>query len=226
MPTKTFLNLSEEKKQAFIEACYEEFALNDYESASLNNIVKKLDIAKGSIYQYFKNKRELYFYLVEYASESRLSQVEDLLYDPKKDFFEILIENFIQKIKYENQHPLISGFLYNITQEVNCPELGNMLIKTKQQIMAMVIKIIKIHQKNGKLRNDIDIHALAYMVIQVQLGIYDYIAIQHNIDFRDKIVKREPLYDIPEKEILKILKNFAEILKTGLIKSLHHDRSK
>ena len=226
MPTKTFQNLSEEKKQAFIETCYEEFALNDYESASLNNIVKKLNIAKGSIYRYFENKRELYFYLIEHASESRLSQVEDLLYNPRKDFFEILIGNFVRKIKYENKHPLISGFLYNITQEVNCPELGNMLIKTKQQIMKMVIKIITIHQEKGKLRKDIDINALAYMVIQVQLGIYDFIAMQYNIDFREKIIKRKPLYDIPEKDMIKILKNFAEILKTGMTKSLYHDRRK
>ena len=36
MPTETFLNLADEKRQAFIETALKEFADNNYDSASIN----------------------------------------------------------------------------------------------------------------------------------------------------------------------------------------------
>ena len=63
----TFERLKSDKKQQFIEAAFEEFALHSFQEASLNRLVKKLGIAKGSVYQYFDDKQALYFYLKEYV---------------------------------------------------------------------------------------------------------------------------------------------------------------
>ena len=78
MPTQTFWNLPEEKRRAVVELAVEEFAENDYHSASVSRIVARAGIAKGSVYQYFENKQELFLYLVDYAVEQQLRLLKEL----------------------------------------------------------------------------------------------------------------------------------------------------
>ena len=48
MPSKTFYNLSEEKKKKIILAAKEEFSKKLYQEASLNQIIKESNISRGS----------------------------------------------------------------------------------------------------------------------------------------------------------------------------------
>ena len=51
MPSQTFFNLSEEKREAIVKVALDEFSRFDYSSASISRIVRKTGIAKGSFYQ-------------------------------------------------------------------------------------------------------------------------------------------------------------------------------
>ncbi len=64
MTRSTFTRLPESKRKVFINVCLDEFAAHCYEGASISGIVKKLGIAKGSIYQYFTDKADLYEHLL------------------------------------------------------------------------------------------------------------------------------------------------------------------
>ncbi len=63
---ETFEKLPEGKKEQIIRVSIEEFALKGYRNASTNSIIKRLGISKGVLFLYFKNKKNLYLYLVEY----------------------------------------------------------------------------------------------------------------------------------------------------------------
>ena len=68
MPTKIFTELDEKKQERIIDAALKEFAEYGYENASTNRIVKNCRISKGSLFKYFENKEELYFYLIDTVS--------------------------------------------------------------------------------------------------------------------------------------------------------------
>lgn len=72
MPTQTFWNLPEEKRQAILDIAIEEFADNEYAHASISRIVARAGIAKGSIYQYFADKQDLFLYLLDLSNQTRL----------------------------------------------------------------------------------------------------------------------------------------------------------
>jgi len=72
MVKQTFLNLDEEKRRHIISLAYTEFATHTYTGASLSRIVERAGIAKGSIYQYFDDRMDLYLYLLEKAAERKL----------------------------------------------------------------------------------------------------------------------------------------------------------
>jgi len=60
MCTETFLRLPEEKRNRFLEAAWEEFSSVPFEKVSINKIVLRAKIPRGSFYQYFAGKEDLF----------------------------------------------------------------------------------------------------------------------------------------------------------------------
>lgn len=70
MPHPTFDRLPSAKQKILKQAAIKEFATVSYNDASINKIIQDAGISRGSFYQYFDDKEDLYLYLVsEYRSE-------------------------------------------------------------------------------------------------------------------------------------------------------------
>ena len=69
MATEKFMKLDPQKRKTILDAALQEFADYGYEYASTNRIVEKAKISKGSLFYYFKSKKELYYYLINYGIE-------------------------------------------------------------------------------------------------------------------------------------------------------------
>ncbi|MBR4099197.1 MAG: TetR/AcrR family transcriptional regulator [Clostridium sp.] len=65
MPTGTFFRLSEEKKQRLIDAAWAEFTTTRFSDVSINQIIRTAQIPRGSFYQYFEDKEDLFLYLLD-----------------------------------------------------------------------------------------------------------------------------------------------------------------
>ena len=74
---EAFEALPEEKRQQIIRAAVEVFAKHEYKRASTDDIAAKAGISKGALFYYFKNKRELYSYLIHYAEKVLTQQAVD-----------------------------------------------------------------------------------------------------------------------------------------------------
>lgn len=91
MPTTTFFNLAEEKRQKLLQAAFAEFSSKPYEEASINAIIQTAAISRGSFYQYFADKDELYFYLHCLARHQELAQLKQLASEHKGEIFATLM---------------------------------------------------------------------------------------------------------------------------------------
>ena len=67
MPTETFQNLSGEKRSRLLVAARTEFARHEFADARLDRIAAAAQVPKGSLYQYFENKEELYVHSIREA---------------------------------------------------------------------------------------------------------------------------------------------------------------
>jgi AcrR family transcriptional regulator len=77
MPKQTFLNLPEEKRQIIVNAAVDEFAEHGYKSASINRIVANSGISKGSFYQYFHDKMDVFKYLMDVLTNEKMEFFKD-----------------------------------------------------------------------------------------------------------------------------------------------------
>lgn len=107
MPKQTFWNLPPAKRDAFTQIALEEFAAHDYNTASVTNIVARAGIAKGSVYQYFTDKQDLYLFLIEHASQTLLAQVTDETRNVQPaGFFQSLRAQMSATLRAAMAHPL------------------------------------------------------------------------------------------------------------------------
>ncbi len=77
MPKPTFFNLPEEKRKKIVNAAVDEFAEYGFEAASINRIVANSGIAKGSFYQYFKDKQDVFMHLLSVIEQEKMEFFKD-----------------------------------------------------------------------------------------------------------------------------------------------------
>ena len=218
MPTNTFENLPEDKRQRIIDACFKEFALYNYEQASVSRIVKELGIAKGSIFQYFGSKKELYRFLINYAGQKKLEVSKEMLETEIVDFFDWYKKVYSFGIQFDIQYPLYSGFLYNVVRERNYIDVEAFYIDSKTQVFQFIESKLTDQQEKGKIRDDINIKTLAFIFYQVHTGVFDYLSMLYDVDFRENIKQGKPLFSVSKDQIDNMLYEFTSILKTGMQK--------
>lgn len=64
MPSDAFFKLEEEKKNKLLESAMKEFSALPYEKVSVFKIAQKAGISRSVFYYYFKDKRDIYNYLI------------------------------------------------------------------------------------------------------------------------------------------------------------------
>jgi len=79
LPTQTFFRLPEEKRERLMEAAWREFMSVRFDEASINRIVREARIPRGSFYQYFEDKTDLFFHLLGSQREEALALMENAL---------------------------------------------------------------------------------------------------------------------------------------------------
>ena len=87
MCMETFLRLPEEKRTRFLEAAWEEFTRVSFAEASTNQIVRRAGVPRGSFYQYFRDKEDLFAYLMTQARDHFVEIYTEIMERTGGDFF-------------------------------------------------------------------------------------------------------------------------------------------
>lgn len=113
MPKPTFTNLQPAKRQTIIDLAVAEFAERPYPAASLSRIVERAGIAKGSIYQYFEHKQDLYLFILDYAAQQQLELLRaQTPPDPRLGFFALLRWQMQASVQVGLAAPLLTRLMY------------------------------------------------------------------------------------------------------------------
>lgn len=173
MPTETFFNLPEAKRQRILEVAIDEFASNDYQNASISRLVARAGIAKGSFYQYFTDKADLYRYLLDAIFEEKqrvLAAIQPP--DPQMGTFAFLRWLFGVSIRFEFINPKLAQLGYRAMHEQKLPEA--MMAQGKEAGRLYFRQLVEAGIARGDLRPDLDVDAAAFLLntLIVEFGYY------------------------------------------------------
>lgn len=94
MPKATFFRLEEEKQQKIIDAAITEFSSVPIDQSSIANIVKLAGIPRGSFYQYFEDKDDVFYYICDNLRKEPEELFMSLFHDNQGDIFKTFREFF------------------------------------------------------------------------------------------------------------------------------------
>ncbi len=94
VPKQTFIKLHIDKRETLIRSAIKEFSRAPIFEASISNIVKEAGIPRGSFYQYFEDKEDLYYFLLDEYSQRLRKRFISILKKQDGDLMEAFIESF------------------------------------------------------------------------------------------------------------------------------------
>ncbi|MFD2507517.1 TetR/AcrR family transcriptional regulator [Halalkalibacter alkalisediminis] len=101
-----------EKQERIINAAIKEFVKSGFERASTNEIVREAGISKGSLFNYFNNKKDLYTFLIENGAEVIEKIYEEIDFN-ETDMFKRLGDIGLIKLDIQkNSHKYLISFLH------------------------------------------------------------------------------------------------------------------
>ncbi|HPJ23532.1 MAG TPA: TetR/AcrR family transcriptional regulator [Bacillota bacterium] len=171
IPKQTFLNLEEDKQKRIIDAAIDEFALHSFEHANLSNIVRASGIPRGSFYQYFEDKFDIYHYIFELVKDRKMAYLQDLLANPEdKPFLDLFRDLFISGSRFAMDNPkMVKVFSHVLSAK---DEIYDRIVKDSLGIaMDYYTRYIKSDQEKGRIRKDIDPEVFAKLVIDMTMNI-------------------------------------------------------
>lgn len=151
MPTNTFLNLSEEKKSKIIDAAKKEFERVPIEQVSIKNIVENAEIARGSFYQYFENKEDLFEYIMCDKIGNIQNKLMKIIEKENGNIINIFInvyDHLIQVGKMRKNNKLFKQIFENIKTSDNL-----MFIKKEEINKKLEQTLYSLYDKNKEILN-------------------------------------------------------------------------
>jgi AcrR family transcriptional regulator len=112
-----FFDLKTEKQERMINASLKIFALNGYQYASTDDIVKEASISKGLLFHYFGSKLGLYTFLADYSVRYMKMETANAADTKETDYFAILKNLETAKLAVMKKFPYMQQFLSSLEQE-------------------------------------------------------------------------------------------------------------
>ena len=211
MPTETFFNLPADKRDRIVEVSFQEFCEKDYDSASITAIVNSAGIAKGSFYQYFADKKDLYFYLLRVVGEAKMKFMQEQTSTTPQNFFERLEQMMVLGAEFAIANPVYNKF----GSKVFSNSLKDETIAHMKRMAAEAYKgLILQGQAEGDVRDDVSLDLLVLFANSITVEFGNFIAQKSGLEFEEL---KDP-EAIRKLDIASIASDLIRILRTGMDK--------
>jgi AcrR family transcriptional regulator len=154
MPRPRFDRLDAGKREHILKVAAEEFVSHGYRGASLNHIIERLGLSKGSFYYYFDDKADLFTTVVQSAWDA-------LLQGRPLDLTNIGAETFwphMEALARDQRRRLrAQPWLVFVTRILTAPQAGmNRLLAEKfAEMRALQETLLRRGQQLGVVRTDL-----------------------------------------------------------------------
>jgi len=164
-PKQTFANLPPEKRESIVRAAVAEFAEHGYQRASLNSIVKRLGISKGSLYQYFDNKEALFLHVFDHFTQQVKRQVrESMAGNSPNDFFAAARQVLLAGIAFIDNHPEYFQVYLKVLFERDVPRREELVARVRLFSLEYFGPLADLAIGQGVLRNDIPVPKVVFIL--------------------------------------------------------------
>jgi TetR/AcrR family transcriptional regulator len=206
----TFLNLPEEKKARILEAAIHEFADKGFDGASINSMVGRLGISKGSIFQYFNNKTSLFYYIFDFAIglvKRTLVQVKE---DTKEEeVFERIRRSLLAGIEFIQKHPYIYRIYLNLQLGADIPFRSELIQKIRLFSAEYLSSLLNQGMERKEIPQTVNLNHAVFLVDAV----LDRFLLAYTVPY---LSWEDKIYKASKKTVEEWAYGLTELLRKGL----------
>ncbi|MDW7650952.1 MAG: TetR/AcrR family transcriptional regulator [Bacillota bacterium] len=204
MPSQTFFNLPEAKKEKIVEAAFDEFALYSFTNASIARIVANAGIPRGSFYQYFSDLKDLYKYLFHLVGEQKMVYVTETHQQMQQaDYLAIIKALYAAGIRFAADHPRFARLGANFYKED--PSFRREIMGEFEDTSLRYFEgLLQSGQEKGDVDKKIDIKVAAYLFHTTHIAVVEYIIQNRGQEYL--FAEHDGFLDLADK-VLYILAN-------------------
>lgn len=163
--TQLFKNLHPHKRQKIFAAAVAEFASKGYTNASMNSVVKAAEISKGSLFQYFRTKRDLFDGVVEMA----VGEVKRYLKQVREETHRM---TFLQSLEcllragfaFIDTHPLLARIYFHLLQSGEAPFGAEQTVRLHRLSDEFLAELIREAVVRSEVSEELEVEHVAFLV--------------------------------------------------------------
>ena len=162
--TNTFRNLPSDKQERIMEAALDEFAAKGYARASLNSIVASLGIAKGSLFQYFKDKTGLFSQVFDFAVDRAKGHLRQVRETTRGQSVATRLEmSLVAGVELIQRHPRLFQLYLRIIFEGEVPHKSRLLASIRLFSREYLLELLRDGVESGEISPELDLEMAAFM---------------------------------------------------------------
>jgi len=169
MPTVTWARVDPARRAAVVEAAEAEFGAHGFSGGSLNVIARRARVAKGSLFQYFADKRDLYAFIADVVSQRVRTYMEDRIreLDPSRPFFDFLTDWLDVWVAYFADHPHERAVHAAASLEVDTDARISVRSVIHRHYLEVLRPLVRDARVRGDFREDADTDALLSLLLLI-----------------------------------------------------------
>lgn len=210
LPRERFQNLENDKKRRILDTAVEEFASEGFRGASINRMVQRLGIAKGSIFQYFGNKEGLFHLVFQHAVELvRRSLRRVRAESAQVDFFEKIRRSLHAGVRFIDRHPSVYQIYLKMVFQEDFPLRAEFLNQVHLFSAEYLKPFVESGIAAGELRKDMNVDVAVFFLD----AIMDRFLQAYSVSFLDA---RAGIYRAKHEEISQRIDEFIRLIRHGM----------
>jgi len=151
------------KRQLIIDAAIEVFSRNGFQNSTISQIARKADVAEGTIYQYFKNKEDLFFSIPIDKTKEFYNELE--LHLEGIHGAENKIRKFVWYYLYHLQENPNYARALMLEMRVNRNFAKTKTFEAYRPLTHKILEIIEEGQEEGVIRKDVNIYTIRHLIL-------------------------------------------------------------
>jgi TetR/AcrR family fatty acid metabolism transcriptional regulator len=156
------------RRQQIIEAAAEVFGSSNFQSALISEIAQKANVAEGTLYQYFKNKEDLFFSIPAQKTEE-FCQEFNLHLQGIHDAFNKIRKLIWYYLYFFKTNPAYARTLM-LEMRVSKSFSRSTTYDRIKAFTDKVLEILKEGREEGRIRKDVDL----YVIRELLLGVLEH----------------------------------------------------
>ena len=185
---------AEQTRKAILNSAMDMFYEKGYSKTTFDEIAKRINLTKGAVYWYFRNKPDIVAALINDFADKYIANIKDFITTHQPVSFASIIDMQLFNNRQIREDTQYYKFLFFVSCQMEWSEaiinkIQPSIEQTKQVTRKLFIDALQKLQNDGEIRPDVDISKICEILMTMYGGILEAYFTKRLTNNIDELVK-------------------------------------